>query len=144
MDYDYNKTAWYTYICLLTYSTITDNNSINLSLLFPSSLSDIILYILIWNFNTHLLYVTNCFFESMLYILLICWCSQWDSASIAHLSVHFVLPLKFFLTLVDGEGQRMSHPVKALWDKLWFVTMGYTIKIWLIDWWTIVSMLTPV
>ena len=25
-----------------------------------------------------------------------------------------------------------SH--KALWDKLWFVNMGYTNKIWLIDW----------
>ena len=28
----------------------------------------------------------------------------------------------------------MSHPVKALWDKLGFVNMGYTNKIWLIDW----------
>ena len=28
----------------------------------------------------------------------------------------------------------MSHLVKALWDKLWFVNMGYTNKIWLIDW----------
>ena len=28
----------------------------------------------------------------------------------------------------------MSNPVKALWDKLWFVNMGYTNKIWLIDW----------
>ena len=31
-------------------------------------------------------------------------------------------------------GQRMSHLVKALWDELWFVNMGYTNKIWLIDW----------
>ena len=23
---------------------------------------------------------------------------------------------------------------KALWDELWFVNMGYTNKIWLIDW----------
>ena len=29
----------------------------------------------------------------------------------------------------------MSHHVKALWDKLWFVNMGYTNKVWLIDWW---------
>ena len=28
----------------------------------------------------------------------------------------------------------MSHLVKALWDELWFVNMGYTNKIWLIDW----------
>ena len=28
----------------------------------------------------------------------------------------------------------MSDHVKALWDKLWFVNMGYTNKIWLIDW----------
>ena len=28
----------------------------------------------------------------------------------------------------------MSHLVKALWDELWFVNMGYKNKIWLIDW----------
>ena len=28
----------------------------------------------------------------------------------------------------------MSHLVEALWDELWFVNMGYTTKIWLIDW----------
>ena len=28
----------------------------------------------------------------------------------------------------------MSHLVKALWDELWFVNMGYTNKIGLIDW----------
>ena len=28
----------------------------------------------------------------------------------------------------------MSHLVKALWDELCFVNMGYTNKIWLIDW----------
>ena len=28
----------------------------------------------------------------------------------------------------------MSHLVKALWDELWFVNIGYTNKIWLIDW----------
>ena len=36
----------------------------------------------------------------------------------------------FFLTLVEGLGQRMSHLVKALWDKMWFLNMGYTNKIW--------------
>ena len=30
----------------------------------------------------------------------------------------------------------MSHLVEALWDELWFVNMGYTNKIWLIDWLT--------
>ena len=30
-------------------------------------------------------------------------------------------------------GQRMSHLVKALWDKLWFVNMGCTNNIWLIE-----------
>ena len=30
----------------------------------------------------------------------------------------------------------MSHLLKALWDKLWFVNMGYTNKIWLIDWYS--------
>ena len=47
-------------------------------------------------------------------------------------AVHDVL-FCFFLTLVEGYGQRMSHLFKALWDKLWFVNIGYTNLIWLID-----------
>ena len=33
----------------------------------------------------------------------------------------------------------MSHLVKALWDELWFVNMGYTNKIWLIDDWLMIT-----
>ena len=36
----------------------------------------------------------------------------------------------FSLLLLRVKG--MSHLVKALWDELWFVNMGYTNKIWLI------------
>ena len=38
------------------------------------------------------------------------------------------------------EGQRTSHLVKAPWDKLWFVNMGYTNLIWLNDWLTCLNL----
>ena len=48
---------------------------------------------------------------------------------------HMWLSLRFLVVFpYSCWGQRMSHLVKALWDKLWFVNMGYTNEIWLIDW----------
>ena len=40
----------------------------------------------------------------------------------------------FSLLCCWGLGQRISHLVKALWGKLWFVNVGYTNTIRLIYW----------
>ena len=68
-------------------------------------------------------------------------CPSWERhpshVALSEVSTCFPLIIVTLVFLYSCWGLRTRDvtPCYVLWDKLWFVNMGHTNTIWLIDWW---------